>query len=173
MLGSILAGGKNAGIDPGGRENYRNRSWRVGRTWFRISRDMVSSISISEKGEEGFKVCSEEPGGREEYWDRSWRAGKMLGSILMDGKNAGIDPDGGREERGLGISLARTLYQNRYPNHGSATPPVQVRIFLYPHWYLVLDCLSPTPVMPYFSILDHILYQIIPWYSILYHTIPY
>ena len=97
MLGSFLAGRKNAGIDPGGREKYRNRSWRAGRTWFRISRDMVSSISISEKGEEGFKVCSEEPGGREECWDRSWSAGKMLGSILMGGKNAGIDP-GGREE---------------------------------------------------------------------------
>ena len=62
-----------------------------------LSRPSVSSISISEKGEEGFKVCSEEPGGREECWDRSWSAGKMLGSILMGGKNAGIDP-GGREE---------------------------------------------------------------------------
>ncbi len=51
----------------------------------------------------------------------------MLGSILAGGKNAGIDPDGGREKRGLGI------------------PPVQVRIFLFPHWYLVLERLSPTP----------------------------
>ena len=82
MLGSILAGGKNAGIVPGGQEECWNRSWRAGRG----------------------KNAGIDPDGREECWDRSWRAGRMLESILAGGKNTGIDP-GGREEHGLGFRV--------------------------------------------------------------------
>jgi hypothetical protein len=57
-------GGKNAGIDPGGREEGR----------------MPGSILT------GGKNAGIDPGGREECWDRSWRAGRMLESILAGGK---------------------------------------------------------------------------------------